>query len=177
MLHTVIIHGNIYFIRLKGTNSWYDNNDIEVILSDEIKNTCSTDYRPGIQYPWISPEVYPYGYAKIQPVLEGMKESINKARTDLVPAEMILGVADVLAFGATKYETNNWRNFTKEQLNSHIIGAALRHIYAYQKGEFYDPESGLPHLDHAITNLSFMTTLLPKPPIEKGPGNVGKPQE
>jgi hypothetical protein len=34
-----------------------------------------------------------------------------------------------------------------------VFGAAMRHLWAFWKGEEIDPESGLPHLAHAAWNI------------------------
>ena len=56
------------------------------------------------------------------------------------------GVARVLGYGAHKYAPWNW---LKGKELSRDAGAALRHLLARARGEELDPESGLPHLDHA----------------------------
>jgi hypothetical protein len=55
-------------------------------------------------------------------------------------------MALVLGFGEKKYGTHNWRGGI---LISRLVSAALRHVFAFTKGETMDPESGLPHLAHA----------------------------
>ena len=37
------------------------------------------------------------------------------------------------------------------------LACALRHLAAFQRGEDLDPESGLPHLAHAMCNLRMLT--------------------
>jgi len=78
----------------------------------------------------------------------------GKLMVDLVPAEAILAVAEVLTYGATKYPANSWRE-TPDAVNRYYA-SALRHLYAWQTGEQQDKESGLSHLAHATTNLMFM---------------------
>lgn len=54
---------------------------------------------------------------------------------------------------------DNWRKGGKAVIPRYI-GAALRHILAYQTGERLDPESdGNPHLAHALTSLAFALEL------------------
>ena len=67
------------------------------------------------------------------------------------------GVARVMAFGAEKYDRKNW---AKVDDTERYISAALRHIAAHCSGERFDQESGLDHLDHAITSLLFVSELI-----------------
>ena len=77
---------------------------------------------------------------------EGMKFDEGKTRYDLIPAYSLHMLAEVYTFGARKYADNNWRKGLKW---SRVFGAAMRHLWAFWKGEDTDPESGLPHLCHA----------------------------
>lgn len=62
-------------------------------------------------------------------------------------------VANVLTFGAKKYDEDNWRKL--ENLQNRYTSGALRHIFAHNDGELLDAESGLSHLAHAICCLLF----------------------
>lgn len=84
---------------------------------------------------------------------EGKKKDENKLRVDLVPAEVIEALAEILTHGAKKYEANNWM---KGIDYNRIYGAVQRHLLTWRKGEYYDQESGKPHLWHAFTELSFL---------------------
>jgi hypothetical protein len=83
----------------------------------------------------------------------GVKFDQHKPRLDLLDAHAIEQLAAVLTFGAQKYDAHNWR---KGILKSRLIAAALRHIFAYMRGEDNDPESGLSHIAHAMCNLMFL---------------------
>jgi len=58
-----------------------------------------------------------------------------------------------LMFGEKKYSRFNYKTGFK---NTRLTAAALRHIMAYQDGEDNDPESGLPHLAHAMVALGML---------------------
>lgn len=88
----------------------------------------------------------------------GMKFDDGKTRLELIPTELIEGVGRVLTFGAQKYEAENWRNFTEADF-PRLVGASMRHMEKYRRGEVFDPESGLPHLAHLATNLGFLLAL------------------
>lgn len=62
-------------------------------------------------------------------------------------------VARVLAFGAKKYARHNWRLGMDW---SRLIGAAMRHLAAFTRGELHDPETGLHHLGHLGCCLMFL---------------------
>lgn len=86
----------------------------------------------------------------------GLKADYEKPRLDLVPSQAILGIAEVLTFGAKKYAENNWRKGFEAK---RLYAAALRHILADQMGQHLDPETNLPALDHAICMLIFLREL------------------
>lgn len=83
----------------------------------------------------------------------GLKYDQGKPRMDLLSSIAITELAKVLEFGSRKYEAHNWR---KGIAISRLLGAALRHIIAYQGGEDKDPETGLPHTAHAMCCLMFI---------------------
>lgn len=60
---------------------------------------------------------------------------------------------DVLTFGAGKYDAHNWRQGMQW---SRLIAAALRHIDAHHRGVVLDPETGLPHVAHALCCILFL---------------------
>lgn len=77
----------------------------------------------------------------------------GKTRLDLLPFDALFEVADVQAFGARKYSEHNW---CKGMKWSRLIGAALRHIFAWSMGQDRDPETGLSHLAHAGCCILFL---------------------
>lgn len=83
----------------------------------------------------------------------GVKYDSNKPMVDLIPAEVIFGLGEVLTFGAKKYQKANW---AKGINHSRLIAAALRHLYKFSNGQDLDDESGLSHIDHAMCNLAFL---------------------
>lgn len=89
---------------------------------------------------------------------QGLRYNSGKNRLDLIPCSLIDGVGRVLTFGAQKYAPDNWRKFNQQQVKE-CIGSAMRHIEQYRQGNWLDPESGLPHLAHAATNLGFILEL------------------
>lgn len=77
----------------------------------------------------------------------------NKLRLDLVPPQSVAAIAEVLGFGARKYEAHNWmRGLSWSQ----VVAGVKRHIASFEVGEETDAESGLPHLAHALCGLVFI---------------------
>jgi Domain of unknown function (DUF5664) len=83
----------------------------------------------------------------------GRKDDAGKVRMDLLPPEALVQIAQVLTFGANKYAPHNWRGGFAW---SRLIGATLRHIWSWIRGEDKDPESGLSHLAHAGCCIMFL---------------------
>jgi hypothetical protein len=75
------------------------------------------------------------------------KDDGAKPRMDLIAWDAVRVVAEVMTFGATKYAARNY--YGLEQ--SRIFAAMQRHVTAWWLGEDDDPETGLPHLAHAMS--------------------------
>ncbi len=82
-----------------------------------------------------------------------LKFDTDKPRMELLDSYAMEQIALVMTFGAKKYADHNWRKGFKW---SRLIGAALRHITAFARGEDKDPESGLSHLAHAGCCIMFL---------------------
>ncbi len=85
---------------------------------------------------------------------EGTKHDAGKPPMELIPWEALEGAARVLDHGKKKYTAHNWRGGF---LWGRLAGAALRHLFAWLGGQDLDPESGLPHIDHALCCLMFLS--------------------
>ena len=85
------------------------------------------------------------------------KHDTDKPRYDLLPADAIEQMAQVLTFGAKKYSPNGWRT-VPDALNRYQA-AMLRHAFAIQRGEINDPETGLPHAAHIMCCAAFIVEL------------------
>jgi len=86
---------------------------------------------------------------------QSVKADAGKARWGLVPWAAVKLLADVVTFGATKYGDGSWRRVEVERYHD----ALHRHLHAWRCGEQNDPDSGLPHLAHALCNVAFMLEL------------------
>ena len=72
----------------------------------------------------------------------------------LVPSSALIYLGIALAEGARKYGPFNWREKKVEAMT--YAHAALRHLFAWIDGEEIDPESGNPHLAHALACLGIL---------------------
>ncbi len=84
---------------------------------------------------------------------KALKYDSGKPPLSLIPVSFLKGVAEVLGFGASKYEPENWRKGMEWR---RLVDSSLRHITAWNEGEDLDPESKLSHLKHAACNLAFL---------------------
>lgn len=82
-----------------------------------------------------------------------LKFDQGKPRYSLVPPHALEAVAQVLTFGAEKYEANSWQNVEDKD---RYLDALMRHVEAVRKGEIYDEESGLQHMAHVAVNSMFL---------------------
>lgn len=83
----------------------------------------------------------------------GLKYDTGKIRWDLIAWDVIEDLAKVLTYGAKIYKPNNWQKNPKWKYEA----AYMRHYVAWLLGEDNDPQSGLPHLAHAMCNLMFLS--------------------
>lgn len=80
---------------------------------------------------------------------DALRYDEGKLRMDLIPAEWIEGLAEVLTMGANKYEARNWE---KGMPWDKVYGPLQRHAWKFWGGEDTDPESNLSHLLHVAWN-------------------------
>lgn len=82
-----------------------------------------------------------------------------KPRPELLPADVMIEVCKVLAWGAAKYTRNgqcgdgNWKHVANG--SQRYFGASGRHQMLAQLGETADVESGLHPKAHAIVDMMF----------------------
>ena len=75
-----------------------------------------------------------------------IKHDEEKPRTDLLPTDALMAVADTFSYGAKKYSDRNWE---KGMAWGRLSGALLRHVFLWMGGQDVDKESGKSHLAHA----------------------------
>ena len=69
------------------------------------------------------------------------------------PYRLLEDTAQVLGFGARKYDAENWR---KGGPWKEVLDCALRHMTKLFRGETHDEESGIHHAAHVACNLGFL---------------------
>lgn len=86
-------------------------------------------------------------------------ERFNEGKPELsfIDLDSMMDTADVFSFGAKKYSRDNWK---KGQSLTQVLDSMMRHIAGLQRGEFFDPESGLPHIGHIGCNMIFVSDTL-----------------
>lgn len=87
----------------------------------------------------------------------GGEKGVKPERYDLLPKPALDALARVYSYGATKYADHNWRRGYEW---SKSYAAAMRHLTAFWNGETHDPESGLPHVAHAMFHMAALLTWL-----------------
>ena len=85
--------------------------------------------------------------------MDTVKDKEGKARMGLILPHAAEALVRVREYGLKKYpDANNWKHVPKEDW----LDALMRHLMKYIAGQKIDSESGLPHLHHALANLSYM---------------------
>jgi hypothetical protein len=85
----------------------------------------------------------------------GARYNDGKVPLELIPLSSLEDCARVFGYGRRKYAAWNW---AKGMQWSVPYGCLLRHMKAWFDGEDNDPESGYPHLGHAMCNLVMLST-------------------
>ena len=93
-----------------------------------------------------------------------MKYDNDKPKLQLIPTHALNEAARVFAFGAEKYGENNLRLDIDKYGWTRHYGSIQRHLAAWNDGEDIDPESGLPHLAHAMTQLMILLQVVKDAP-------------
>lgn len=92
-----------------------------------------------------------------QPTVEnaaGGRQAFTPYRFDLLPAQALFDVSEILAQGALKYGEWNWLKIPEREHINH----ALQHIFAYLGGDTQDD-----HLGHAACRVLFALELMRRP--------------
>lgn len=85
------------------------------------------------------------------------KQDEGKLQWHLLPTQALEGAIKVQMYGNAKYDPNTWHKVPDAKVR--YYDALFRHLLAWKNGEVVDKESGLRHLDHAVTNVLFLSQL------------------
>jgi hypothetical protein len=92
--------------------------------------------------------------AKKKSVNGGIKFDDDKPDYSLLPPNALEDVVKVLTIGAKKYDRHNWKKL--DNIDDRYFAAAQRHLWALQKNETFDKETGIHHGAHAICCIMFL---------------------
>ena len=84
----------------------------------------------------------------------GIKFDDDKPDYSLIPPNALEDAVKVLTIGAKKYDRHNWKKL--DNIDDRYFAAAQRHLWALQKGETFDEETGIHHGAHAICCIMFL---------------------
>lgn len=83
----------------------------------------------------------------------GKRFNAGKPQWSQLDMKSFEGACQVMMFGEAKYGRDNWR---KGHPVRDLCDSLMRHLVAFMDGEDIDSESGLHHMDHAISNAMFI---------------------
>lgn len=106
----------------------------------------------GLAYPHPASALHP-GEVRVTDPVTGGEKGRKPAQLGTVDPLALLELAKVGGVGAVKYSRYNYLRGFAWSLG---YDALQRHLLAYQSGEDVDPESGLPHLAHAMWHCSAL---------------------
>lgn len=142
-------------------DDWTDDcSDVDVTIS----KVPDEDRRIGgeLYYVVTLPDGKPACYLESELTLASMAEPEGAVKHDadkpdptLVPPKAVLAIARAMGFGAKKYGRDNYRQAPRLERNR-LLASAFRHLLADLDGEALDPESGLPHVNHAMASLAML---------------------
>ncbi len=90
---------------------------------------------------------------KVPNEVKGKRYNQGKIRFDLIDPTAMKMLAEVLTFGAEKYDPDNWR---LGLTYTNCIASLERHLNSFKAGVDHDFESGLHHVGHILCNAMFL---------------------
>lgn len=88
---------------------------------------------------------------------KALRYNSGKRKWALVDFKSLESMVEVLEFGEEKYNKWNWK---KGMPVTEVSESLLRHMFAFLSGEDKDPESGIDHLGHIMSNTMFLSYIM-----------------
>jgi hypothetical protein len=85
--------------------------------------------------------------------MRASRKNTGKLQWSQIDFELLEDLVRVLEFGEKKYTAGNWR---KGMPTAELCESLLRHTFAFMQGEDNDPESGISHIGHIMSNAMFL---------------------
>lgn len=82
------------------------------------------------------------------------KHDTGKTKWHLIPWRILEDIAKVMTCGAAKYTEDGWKKVPGAK--DRYFSAMMRHWRKMEKGEYIDPDFGLPHWAHFCCNAIFL---------------------
>jgi hypothetical protein len=116
---------------------------------------CGAGYIPQYHPDDVSDNGHPFADAVPinQPIPAGIKHDQGKPRMDLIAPELQTALAEILTFGAAKYNDRNWETGMRW---GKVFAALMRHLWDWWAKKGPDPETGKSHLWHAGCCIMFL---------------------
>lgn len=155
----------------------FDEEQYEAVKSDEIAKEMFGGATFGQILPNFEPPPFPWDGEQIKPPPQLIPKEVKDTKADLSPVKprweyldflALQSAAEVMALNETKHkQVNNGAEYSdgwKKISKTKHFGSLMRHLSSYwiwvvsngKVGEFHDPETGLPHLSHALCRVMFL---------------------
>ena len=82
-----------------------------------------------------------------------LKLDAGKWRPTITPTGTLRRISAVMEGALDKYDEGSWVDVEPRR----YIDALMRHVEMLRAGEYIDPDSGLPTVDHILTNAAIMS--------------------
>lgn len=83
------------------------------------------------------------------------KDDKGKLRWHLFPMSLMKPIVEIYEYGLQKYnKEGSWAELKDGY--TRYYDAFFRHLEAHERGQFLDPESGYPHIQHCAWNALAM---------------------
>lgn len=131
-----------------------DSRDLSGVYADRDCSTCYYEFSPCPPQCQAAEQWRPKQFTPVP--IKAVKHDVGKPRYDLIPPEVLDGLARLLTAAegdGGKYPPRNW---VKGLDYSRLYAAMQRHANAWNRGEDYAPDDGQHHLLSVISNAMML---------------------